>query len=255
MHRKITKSFKNYHIFGFTGTPIFAVNSSGGKHPDLKTTEQAFGDKLHTYTIVDAIHDNNVLPFRIDYINTIKNPEALNDKKVKTIDKEKALLDPQRISDVTQYILEHFDQKTYRNQSRSYYDYKVITNVDKMAASKYNTVAEKKQTTKVNGFNSIFATASIPMAIKYYNEFKKQMDESGKHLAIATIFSFSPNEEDPDDIFPDENFETSALDQTSRDFLDSAIADYNDMFNVNYDTSADKFSNQCQQLKESYDVD
>ncbi len=243
MHRRITRTFKNYHIFGFTGTPIFAANSNYSKYPDLKTTEQAFGDKLHTYTIVDAIHDNNVLPFRIDYINTIKNPEILDDKKVKTIDKEKALLDPQRISEVTGYILEHFEQKTYRNQNRSYYNYKIITNVDKMAASKYNTVTENRQTTKVNGFNSIFATASIPMAMKYYNEFKKQTEESGRHLNVATIFSFSPNEEDPDDIFPDEDFETNALDKTSRDFLDLAISDYNRIFNVNYDTSADKFPN------------
>lgn len=243
MHKQITKSFKNYHIFGFTGTPIFGVNSRGGKHADLKTTEQAFGDKLHTYTIVDAIHDNNVLPFRIDYIDTIKNPEVLYDKKVKSIDRESALLDPHRVSDITKYILEHFDQKTYRNQSRSYYDHKVITNVDKMAKSKKNTVAENKQSTKVNGFNSIFAVASIPAAMKYYSELKKQMEKSGQNLNIATIFSFSPNEEDPDDIFSDENFETSFLDQTSRDFLDSAIKDYNEQFNVSYDTSADKFPN------------
>ena len=243
MHKAITKSFKKYYIFGFTGTPIFAANSGNGKHPDLKTTEQAFGDKLHTYTIVDAIHDNNVLPFRIDYIDTIKNPEKLYDKKVKAIDRENALLDPQRVSEIVKYILDHFEQKTYRNQNRSYYDHKVITNVDKMAASKNNTVTEKKQSTKVNGFNSIFAVASIPAATKYYDEFKKQMDESGKHLSIATIFSFSPNEEDPDDIMQDENFDTSGLDQTSRDFLDSAINDYNEQFNVSYDTSVDKFPN------------
>lgn len=243
MHKAITKHFKNYHIFGFTGTPIFAVNSKGGKHSDLKTTAQAFGDKLHTYTIVDAIHDNNVLPFRIDYINTIKNPEVLYDKKVKAIDRENALLDSQRISDIVKYILEHFDQKTYRNQSRSYYDHKVITNVDKMAMSKNNTISEKKQSTKVNGFNSIFAVASVPAAIVYYIEFKKQMAKSNQKLNIATIFSFSQNEEDPDDILQDENFDTSGLDQTSRDFLDNAIQDYNEQFNVSYDTSADKFPN------------
>lgn len=243
MHKAITQCFKNYHTFGFTGTPIFTINSNGGKHSDLKTTAQAFGDKLHTYTIVDAIHDNNVLPFRIDYINTIKNPEVLYDKKVKAIDRENALLDRQRISDIVKYILENFDQKTYRNQNHSYYDYKVITNVDKMATSKNNTVAEKKQSTKVNGFNSIFAVASIPAAIVYYKEFKKQMEESNQNLNIATIFSFSQNEEDPDDILQDENFDTSGLDQTSRDFLDSAIQDYNEQFNVSYDTSDDKFPN------------
>lgn len=248
MHKAITKSFKKYHIFGFTGTPIFAVNSGGTKYPNLKTTEQAFGDKLHTYTIVDAIHDGNVLPFRIDYINTIKNPEILLDKQVKAIDREKALLDPRRIADIVRYTLEHFDQKTYRNQNRSYYEHRVITNIDKMAKSKKNTVEEIKQTVKVNGFNSIFAVASIPAAILYYNEFKKQMVKSGKQLNIATIFSFSPNEEDPEDIMQDENFDINGLDQTSRDFLDKAIDDYNKTFNVSYDTSADKFPNYYKDL-------
>lgn len=253
MHKAITKHFKNYHIFGFTGTPIFASNSNSSNDPNMRTTAQIFGgepDKngnrvlaLHTYTIVDAIHDGNVLPFRIDYINTIKNPEALYDKQVKAIDRENALLDPQRITEITDYILKHFEQKTYRNQNRSYYDHKVITNVEKMAKSKNNTVEEKKQTTKVNGFNSIFAVASIPAAIVYYEEFKKQMEETSHKLNIATIFSFSQNEEDPDDILQDENFDTSGLDQTSRDFLDSAIKDYNKQFNVSYDTSADKFPN------------
>lgn len=163
MHVQITKAFKNYHLFGFTGTPIFAINSGNGKHPNLRTTEQAFGDKLHTYTIVDAINDGNVLPFRIDYINTMKESNNINDKKVKAIDRENAMLEPKRISDVTAYILKHFEQKTYRNQSHSYYDHKVITNVDRVAESRNNYVTEKKQTTKVNGFNSIFAVASIPM--------------------------------------------------------------------------------------------
>jgi type I restriction enzyme R subunit len=253
MHKAITKHFKNYHIFGFTGTPIFASNSNSANDPNMRTTAQIFGgepDKdgnkvlaLHTYTIVDAIHDNNVLPFRIDYFNTIKNPEVLYDKKVKAIDRENALLDPQRITEITDYILNHFEQKTYRNQNRSYYDHKVITNVEKMAKSKNNTVEEKKQATKVNGFNSIFAVASIPAAIVYHKEFKKQMKETSHKLNIATIFSFSQNEEDPDDILQDENFDTSGLDQTSRDFLDSAIQDYNEQFNVSYDTSADKFPN------------
>ncbi|WP_019229967.1 type I restriction endonuclease subunit R [Sedimentibacter sp. B4] len=253
MHKAITKHFKNYHIFGFTGTPIFASNSNASNDPNMRTTAQIFGGEpdengnkvkpLHAYTIVDAIHDGNVLPFRIDYINTIKNPEALYDKQVKAIDREKALLDPKRVTEITEYILSHFEQKTYRNQNRSYYDHKVIANVEKMARSKNNTVEEKKLTTQVNGFNSIFAVASIPAAIAYYNEFKKQMKETAHNLNIATIFSFSQNEEDPDDILKDENFDTSGLDQTSRDFLDSTIKDYNEQFNVSYDTSADKFPN------------
>ncbi len=259
MHKSITKHFKNYHIFGFTGTPIFAINSNSSNAPNMRTTAQVFGGEpdengnkvrpLHAYTIVDAIHDGNVLPFRIDYINTIKNPELLYDKQVKAIDREKALLDPKRVSEITQYILEHFEQKTYRNQSRSYYDHKVITNIEKMAKSKNNTVSEQKTTAKVNGFNSIFAVASIPAAIAYYNEFKKQMAETGHKLNIATIFSFNPNEEDPDDILQDENFDTSGLDQTSRDFLDSAIDDYNKLFNVSYDTSANYYKDVSLRMK------
>ncbi|NLC45403.1 MAG: type I restriction endonuclease subunit R, partial [Clostridiales bacterium] len=115
MHQAIIKSFKNYHIFGFTGTPIFAANAGSGRNPLLRTTEQAFGEKLHTYTIVDAINDGNVLPFRIDYINTIKMPDYIKDKKVYNIDREKALSDPRRVSEIVAYILEHFDQKTKRS--------------------------------------------------------------------------------------------------------------------------------------------
>ena len=115
MHAEITRAFKRYHLFGFTGTPIFADNAGTGGNPLLRTTEQAFGDKLHTYTIVDAINDKNVLPFRIDYINTIKtSPSSITDKQVAAIDTERALLAPERISQVVGYIREHFDQKTKR---------------------------------------------------------------------------------------------------------------------------------------------
>lgn len=158
MHKSITKHFKNYHIFGFTGTPIFAINSNSSNAPNMRTTAQVFGGEpdengnkvrpLHAYTIVDAIHDGNVLPFRIDYINTIKNPELLYDKQVKAIDREKALLDPKRVSEITQYILEHFEQKTYRNQSRSYYDHKVITNVEKWRCQRIILYQSKNQLQK-----------------------------------------------------------------------------------------------------------
>jgi len=243
MHVQITKAFKNYHIFGFTGTPISTKNAGSGKNPNLRTTDQAFGEKLHTYTIVDAINDANVLPFRIDYINTMKESSNIRDEKVNAIDKEAAMLEPKRISDVTSYILEHFDHKTYRIHSLFKYEHRIITNVDKMAASKNNTVEEKRDKRKVTGFNSIFAVASIPMAMKYYYEFKKQMEQTGKKLSLATIFSYSPNEEDPEDTLVEEEFETDSLDQTSREFLEYAIKDYNETFNVNYDTSADKFPN------------
>ncbi|HQO05527.1 MAG TPA: type I restriction endonuclease subunit R [Fervidobacterium sp.] len=238
MHQAITKSFKNYHIFGFTGTPIFAANASSNGNPLFRTTEQTFGDKLHTYTIVDAINDGNVLPFRIDFINTIKMPDHLNDKKVYNIDREKALADPQRISKIVSYVLEHFDQKTKRN---SYYTF--TAKWEEMDKENPKKIIEKRETRRVAGFNSIFATASIPMAIKYYNEFKKQIAEKNRNLTIATIFSFSANEEEPDGLLPEEDFNMETLDQSSRDFLESAIRDYNMTFNTNYDTSSDKFQN------------
>lgn len=243
MHQAITKSFKNYHIFGFTGTPIFAANASSGGNPLLRTTEQAFGEKLHTYTIVDAINDGNVLPFRIDFINTIKMPDYVNDKKVYSIDREKALADPQRISEIVSYVLEHFDQKTKRN---SYYTFSAKWE----EADKHNPkkMIEKRETRRVAGFNSIFAAASIPMAIRYYNEFKKQIAEKNRNLTIATIFSFSANEEEPDGLLPEEDFNMENLDQSSRDFLDAAIRDYNSTFSTNYDTSSDKFQNYYKDL-------
>ena len=224
MHTAITKTFKKYHLFGFTGTPIFAKNSSSNSRADLRTTEQAFGAKLHTYTIVDAITDKNVLPFRIDYISTMKEQENIQDEKVWNIDREKALAAPERISNIVTYIREHFDQKTKRN---SYYQLK-----DRRLA----------------GFNSIFAVTSINVAKMYYAEFQKQLAglPSDKQLKIATIFSFSVNEDDPepDGIIEDENIEdTSSLDQNSRDFLDAAIRDYNKIFRTNFDTSSDKFQN------------
>jgi len=238
MHQAITKSFKNYHIFGFTGTPIFAANASSNGNPLFRTTEQTFGDKLHTYTIVDAINDGNVLPFRIDFINTIKMPDHLNDKKVYNIDREKALADPQRISKIVSYVLEHFDQKTKRN---SYYTF--TAKWEEKDKGNPKKMIEKRETRRVAGFNSIFATASIPMAIKYYNEFKKQIAEKNRNLTIATIFSYSANEEEPDGLLPEEDFNMETLDQSSRDFLESAIRDYNMTFNTNYDTSSDKFQN------------
>lgn len=243
MHQAITKSFKNYHIFGFTGTPIFAANASSGGNPLLRTTEQAFGEKLHTYTIVDAINDGNVLPFRIDFINTIKMPDYVNDKKVYSIDREKALADPQRISEIVSYVLEHFDQKTKRN---SYYTFSAKWE----EADKHNPkkMIEKRETRRVAGFNSIFAAASIPMAIRYYKEFKKQIAEKNRNLTIATIFSFSANEEEPDGLLPEEDFNMENLDQSSRDFLDAAIRDYNSTFSTNYDTSSDKFQNYYKDL-------
>ena len=217
LHLAITKTFKNYFMFGFTGTPIFPKNSNGSSKTLFKTTEQTFGDKLHTYTIVNAINDGNVLPFRIDYINTIKEKEGIQDKKVNAIDIEKAMSDPIRIREVVSYIIEHFEQKTMRN--------------------KHYEVKEQR----LSGFNSIFAVSSIPVAKKYYLEFKKQLEEKNKNLTIATIFSYSANEEENTDNLDDESFDTENLDLGSREFLEEAISDYNKKFGTNYDTSSDGF--------------
>ena len=217
LHLAITKTFKNYFMFGFTGTPIFPKNSNGSSKTLFKTTEQTFGDKLHTYTIVNAINDGNVLPFRIDYINTIKEKEGIQDKKVNAIDIEKAMSDPIRIREVVSYIIEHFEQKTMRN--------------------KHYEVKEQR----LSGFNSIFAVSSIPVAKKYYLEFKKQLEEKNKNLTIATIFSYSANEEENTDNLDDESFDTENLDLGSRKFLEEVISDYNKKFGTNYDTSSDGF--------------
>lgn len=244
MHAAITKNFKKYHLFGFTGTPIFAVNASSVGKVDLKTTEQAFGKQLHTYTIVDAINDKNVLPFKVDYIKTMEVAPDVDDKDVWDIDREKAFLDPRRIELVTKYILEHFNQKTYRNEKS--FNFNVIRNVNEVVSSKNrNNVKEIKEKQRVNGFNSIFAVSSIEAAKLYYNEFKKKMDlNPNQTLRIGLIYSYGANEEEADGILDEENSEnTISLDQSSRDFLEEAIKDYNQMFSTNYDTSSDKFQN------------
>ena len=248
MHNAITKNFKKYHIFGFTGTPIFAQNASSGGDMKLKTTQQAFGDKLHTYTIVDAINDENVLPFRIDYVNTLKTKEDILDKQISAIDRERILSAPERVKEVVKYILEHFEQKTKRT---SYYSYRVAQNIEQMATAKKGEVKESKMTLKLAGFNAMFAVASIEMAKAYYNEFKAQQAHlpEAQRLKIATIYSYGANEEEIDGILVEENPEsTTSLDQQSRDFLEGAIKDYNQMFSTNYDTSSDKFQNYYKDL-------
>lgn len=244
MHTAIAKAFKNYHLFGFTGTPIFASNAGSSDNPMLRTTEQVFGDKLHTYTIVDAINDKNVLPFRIDYINTVKEKDDIADKQVSSIDREHALLSDERVSMVTSYILDHFDQKTKRNQFYSFNCTMNVADVVKFGDSKRETLLGR-----MNGFNSIFAVASIPAAMKYYTEFKKQLAERNSSLKIATIFSFAANEDDPEEGFIfDEDLDVTGMNQSSRDFLESAIADYNKNFNTNYNTSSDSFQNYYKDL-------
>jgi type I restriction enzyme R subunit len=219
MHTAIRKAFKNYNLFGFTGTPIFAAGASSAGKPDLRTTEQAFGSRLHTYSIVDAISDKNVLPFRVDYVNTFKLPEEIRDQKVAAIDTEAALLAPERIAKVVDYILEHFDQKTRRNQSYDLNHRRVL------------------------GFNSILATQSIAAAKAYYLAFKSAQADLpvDKRLKVATIFSFAANEAESEftGLTAEEEFETNHLDASSRDFLESAIGDYNAVFNMNFSTRSD----------------
>ena len=243
MHAAIVKSFKMYHLFGFTGTPIFAANAGAVRNPQFFTTEQTFGDQLHTYTIVDAINDKNVLPFRVDYIKTMDIEQDIDDKPVWDIDREKVFMAPQRIELVTRYILDHFDQKTYRGDKT--YVFNTLTNISEVASTDNGKVEEIKQKQRVSGFNSIFCVASVPMAKLYYEEFKKQMKaDPKKALRVATIYSYGANEAEADGILDEENSEdTSALDRNSRDFLDACIRDYNEMFHTNYSTDGDRFQN------------
>ncbi len=243
MHAAIVKNFKNYHLFGFTGTPIFSTNTGSLRSPQFFTTEQTFGDRLHSYTIVDAINDKNVLPFRVDYIKTMDTDADIDDEDVWDIDRKKAFEAPQRISLVTKYILDHFDQKTYRGDRT--YVFNSLTNINEIVSDKKNAVEEIKQKQRLSGFNSIFAVSSVPMAKLYYQEFMRQMEEDPtKRLKIAIIYSYGVNEAEADGILDEENPEdTSALDSSSRDFLEYAIKQYNKLFNTNYDTSSDKFQN------------
>ena len=227
MHKIIVKNFKNFHMFGFTGTPIFAQNAKNNSNTTFCTTKQAFGEKLHTYTIVDAINDGNVLPFRIDYVNTIKPKEDIEDENVNAINTEEVLSSHERIAKVVEYIISHFDQKTIRN---SLYDLRGK---------------------RLNGFNSIFAVSSIPVAKKYYLEFKKQLKKTQKDLTIATIYSFAANEEDTaDGILDDEGFETELLDQSSREFLDFAISEYNKKFKTNFSSEGNGFQDYYKDLSD-----
>ena len=227
MHVSITKHFKNYHLFGFTGTPIFADNAGSGRNFNLRTTEQAFGEKLHTYTIVDAIRDENVLPFRVDYIQTIRERDQYEDQKVYDIYREGAYKAAARVDLVANYILDHFAQKTKRSHGYSF------------------------KGTRVMGFNSILATASIDMAKVYYTAFKRiQEERGGERLKVAIIYSFGPNEADDGCGLPDESFDVESLDTPSRDFLADAIADYNAMFSTSFDTSSQGFQNYYKDLSD-----
>ncbi len=244
MHTAIIKNFKKYYIFGFTGTPIFAENAQQSSVSCLFTTAQTFGKNLHTYTIVNAINDGNVLPFRVDYLKTFDADIDIDDKQVWDIDREAVFNAPERISLITKYILEHFNQKTYRNER--FYGFNKTINIADVASAKLGKVEEVKKSQQIGGFNSMFAVSSIPVAKLYYEEFQKQMNERPeKRINIAVIYSYGANEAHSDSDFLDEenSEDTSALNSTARDFLDKAISDYNKMFNTNYSTDGDLFQN------------
>ena len=230
MHTDITRAFRNYHLFGFTGTPIFAENASSSGKANLRTTEQAFGDQLHSYTIVDAIRDNTVLPFRVDYLNSFRVRDGVDNHDVEGIDTDSAYMNPQRISAVVSYILEHFDQKTKRHASFQY----------------------KKR--RVNGFNSLFATSSIKAARAYYQEFKRQQADlpEARRLSVGIIYSYAPNAEAPGTgLLSEESMDPSALSQDDRAFLDEAIADYNQQFGTNYGSDASGFESYYESLSQA----
>lgn len=258
MHVAITKVFKKYYLFGFTGTPIFAKNAGAGKFANLRTTAQVFGGEpdeygnptkpLHTYTIIDAIRDKNVLRFKVDYIRTMKAKDDIDDKLVEDIETDEVLQSPKRIENNVRYILEHYDQKT-KQQHR--YAYSIVSNVKEVA--KDNRIEVEKLKKQLGGFNSILCTDSIPMAIKYYNEFKKQQESrpSAQRLRTAIIFTANANEaEDEMGNLDDEDpAGTDKLDRTSLEFLDRAIKeDYNPTFNTNYSTDSEQFQNYYKDL-------
>lgn len=220
MHKAITKAFKNYHLFGFTGTPIFAQNAGAGKDPNLRTTAQAFGDCLHIYTVVNAIDDGNVLPFKVDYVSTFRRKSDDTDVKVEGIDTDSAWQKPERLRNVVTHILEHFDQKTKR---------------------KGDTYALKG--TVRRGFNAILACDSIKSAESYYRVLREMIGQrEGCDLKVATIFSFAPNgEEDPNGFIDDEELGCEGMPQADHDFLDSAIANYNATFSTSFGTDAQGF--------------
>lgn len=260
MHEAITTTFKKYFLFGFTGTPIFAKNSNSGGKAHLKTTVQAFGcyvhgepkncpqenhqSAIHTYTVVDAIADKNVLPFRVDYVRTVKEKEEITDQQVRDIDREGALLSPIRITNTVAYILKKFDDKTSRN-TKPYY-MTTLANVHEVASARdRGKIEEIRQKIRTSGFNSIFAVSSIEAAKLYYKEFKHQQKEIPelRKLKVATIFSFGQNDAVEDGVEDENSESTEGLSTSDRDFLHSAILDYNIDFKTTYDTSPEKFQN------------
>ena len=216
--KQLKKKFKKYYQFGFTGTPIFPENAYGSE-----TTASVFGRELHSYVITDAIRDEKVLKFKVDYNNVrprFRNIETeLDEQKLSAAENKQALLHPARINEVSQYILHNFRIKTHRNQSDS------------------------------KGFNAMFAVSSVDAAKCYYEELNRLQKDSEKPLKIATIFSFAANEEQSAiGEIPDENFEPSAMDLSAKEFLTKAIDDYNALFGTSYGIDGKEFQNYYRDL-------
>ena len=216
--RLLSKRFKKYCQFGFTGTPIFTDNAL-----DDRTTADIFGRELHKYVITDAIRDEKVLKFKVDYNDVrprFKQIEQEQDElKLNSAEYRKALLHSERICEITSYILENFDRKTHRTLGNS------------------------------GGFNAMFAVSSVEAAKLYYEEFRRQQEGLSKRLRVATIFSFAPNEEQSQaGEVSEENFEPEAMDLTSKEFLQRAISDYNQMYQTNYSIDSSSFQNYYRDL-------
>jgi len=216
--KNLKKKFKKFYQFGFTGTPIFPENSLGAE-----TTGSVFGRELHSYVITDAIRDEKVLKFKVDYNDVRPQFKAIeteqDEKKLSAAENKQALLHPNRINEISQYILNNFRQKTHRKQAGG------------------------------KGFNALFAVSSVDAAKAYYEAFKQLQEGTNKRLNVATIFSFAANEaQDAIGAIPDESFEVSAMDSSAKEFLSAAIDDYNAGFKTNFGVDSKGFQNYYRDL-------
>jgi type I restriction enzyme R subunit len=216
--KNLKKKFKKFYQFGFTGTPIFPENALGAE-----TTASVFGRELHSYVITDAIRDEKVLKFKVDYNDVRPQFKAieteLDEKKLSAAENKQALLHPDRISEITQYILNNFRQKTHRLHAGN------------------------------KGFNAMFAVSSVDAAKLYYESFRELQRDSEKPLRVATIFSFAANEEqDAIGDIQDESLEVSAMNSSAKEFLSAAIADYNALFKTSFSVDSDGFQNYYRDL-------
>ena len=216
--KNLKRRFKKFTQFGFTGTPIFPENALGAE-----TTASVFGRELHSYVITDAIRDEKVLKFKVDYNDVRPQFKAIeterDEKKLSAAENKQALLHPDRIREITQYILTHFRQKTHRLHAGN------------------------------KGFNAMFAVSSVDAAKLYYECFRELQKTSDKPLKVATIFSFAANEEqDAIGDIQDESFDVSAMNSSAKEFLSAAIADYNALFKTNFSVDSNGFQNYYRDL-------